>query len=737
MTDNKEINEQANKQSESSDKPSKKASTTKKAVKKATSSKTSTPKGAKKAASSTSKTPAQAPVKSVAEAASSAKASREHSKSYDTLIQGATIFNPGHMPKIEDLAVKDGRIVERGINLDSAQADRVIDADGLWLTPGLFDIHTHYDLELEVAPGLPESVRHGTTSVVIANCSLGLAFGNQRDGKHDPIVDCFARVENIPKSVLRSCADKVDWHTPKEYLAHLDQQALGPNVAVLLPHSMLRIDAMGFEGSISRDPDASEMSKMQNTLSDALDLGYVGMSTDALPFHYLAHKAHCDKTIPTQFAKYQEIKQLTQVLRNKDGLWQATPPKDSAIGTLKTFMLSSGLIHGKALRTTVVAALDVANNWKILKLGKLLSRVLNTKLFAGSFFLQALGAPFKVWSDGAVTPLAEEIPELRRLNETDLEDRASRQKILNDPDYIQTFREMWLKGKQGYGPARLKRLINLEDYAFNRTLADMEIDLCPQDNWRGMNFQQVFERVCAIKKGQVPSDAQETELALINKDFFWVSDEADFMLQMLRSFDLELSWSTVTANRDPEVNRELIMDPLLMPGFNDSGAHLTNMAFYDVNLRCLQLAAKGGEPDVNFMVKRLTKDAAELFNVEGGTVNVGDKADLILIDPDALMSYDAEANIARVHRKEYNHHQLVNRSEGVVPLTMIAGHIAWQDEAYGESLGQVGMGKVLRNRHSNITDLSEDSYDRDKTSHSQNTSSDQSKASNNATLEGA
>ena len=85
-----------------------------------------------------------------------------------------------------------------------AQAGRVIDAEGLWLMPGLFDIHTHYDLELEVAPGLPESTRHGTTSVVIANCSLGLAFGAQRDGTNDPIVSCYARVENIPKHVLRT-----------------------------------------------------------------------------------------------------------------------------------------------------------------------------------------------------------------------------------------------------------------------------------------------------------------------------------------------------------------------------------------------------------------------------------------------------------------------------------------------------------------------------------------------------
>ena len=168
----------------------------------------------------------------------------------DTLIRSAKVFNNGETPVIEDVAVSDGRIVARGTNLDEMNALRVIDGEGMWLMPGLFDIHTHYDLELEVAPGLPESTRHGTTSVVIANCSLGLAFGAQRDGTNDPIVSCYARVENIPKSVLKSCADNITWGDPKAYLEHLDGLNLGPNVAVLFPHSMLRIDAMGDRKSV-------------------------------------------------------------------------------------------------------------------------------------------------------------------------------------------------------------------------------------------------------------------------------------------------------------------------------------------------------------------------------------------------------------------------------------------------------------------------------------------------------
>ena len=615
---------------------------------------------------------------------------------FDILIQGARVFNNGEAPITEDIAIKSGRIVERGVNLDAGVADRVIDATGLWAMPGLFDIHTHYDLELEVAPGLPESTRHGTTSVVISNCSLGLAFGNQRKGDTDPIVDCYARVENMPKSVLRACADKVDWNEPQAYLDHLDSLKLGPNVITMIPHSMLRIESMGFSASVERDPTPAEISDMQLRLREGLKMGYAGFSTDALPFHYLANQPNCHKTIPTQFAKYNEIKQLTQVVREEGMLWQATPPKDRPIEVFKTFLLSSGRLHGKPLKTTVVAALDVASNRNLIKLTRALNKIINSKFFRGEFYMQALGAPFKIWSDGAVTPIAEEIPELRALNETDLEDRAARQKILQDPEYIKVFRAMWMKGKTGFGVSRMKRILRLEDYAFDRNFSTMTVDVCPLKVWEGHTFQELLDRVLDVKRGEPVSQLEEEENTIIQRDFFWVADEADFMLQILRTFDIELTWYTVTANRDMKVVRKLLMDPTLLPGFNDSGAHLTNMAFYDVNLRALKLAAEGGEADASFMVKRLTKDAADVFGVSRGTIYQGDVADLILVDPKELSKYDGEAHIERIYREEFQHAQLVNRSDDVVPLVLIAGNVAWEANQFSADLGQRKFGSLLK-----------------------------------------
>lgn len=98
------------------------------------------------------------------------------------------------------------------------------------------------------------------------------------------------------------------------------------------------------------------------------------------------------------------------------------------------------------------------------------------------------------------------------------------------------------------------------------------------------------------------------------------------------------------------------------------------------------------------MVKRLTKDAADVFNVDRGTIYTGDVADLILLDPKQLAVYDGESNVTRVFREEYQHPQLVNRSDEVVPYVFIHGHTAWRGTEFAAELGHVKMGQLLRPR---------------------------------------
>jgi N-acyl-D-aspartate/D-glutamate deacylase len=599
----------------------------------------------------------------------------------DLYIKNGLMFDgSGEYPVINDIAISKGLVVAVGKNLKVAKSVDTIDASNEWVMPGLLDIHTHYDLEIEVSPGLKESIRHGTTTVVMSNCSLGLAFGSQRKDNEDPIVSCFARVENIPKHVLKKVADKVYWNSSSEYIQHLNKLKLGPNVVPMIPHSMLRIEAMGLKDSVSRNPTSKELSKMKLLLKQGLDEGYVGFSTDSLPFHFLANDPNRKKQIPTQFAPFSELKSLTSIVRDYDRVWQATPPKDSPFKVVRTFLLTSGRLYKKPLKTTVVAALDIKSNGSIIKLARTLARVLNSKLIGGKFYMQALGAPFKIWSDGLFNPLSEEIDEMRELIETDLDDRQARILILENEDFRKRFKKMWMKGKTGLNLARLRRLVNREEYAFNRNLSDMFIDRCPISHWIGLSFQEVYND---IKAGNVPIGFES------------IKDEPDFVLAMLKVFDTDLVWNTTSANRDPYQTRKLLMDPLLLPGFNDSGAHLTNMAFYDCNLRSLNIAQEGGILDVSFMVKRLTRDAANIFGIEGGQIKVGARADITIVNPEELEVYDGENNVQRIYREDFEHEQLVNRSDGVVTATIVSGRAIWHNSKFANDINKSKYGKCL------------------------------------------
>ena len=79
---------------------------------------------------------------------------------------------------VSDVAISDGKVKSSGPKL-AGKGRREIDAQGCWVMPGMLDIHTHYDAEVEAMPGLEESVRHGVTTVVMGNCSLSAALGEQ------------------------------------------------------------------------------------------------------------------------------------------------------------------------------------------------------------------------------------------------------------------------------------------------------------------------------------------------------------------------------------------------------------------------------------------------------------------------------------------------------------------------------------------------------------------------------
>ena len=616
---------------------------------------------------------------------------------WDTLIRNALVFDgSGGPPRQQDIALREGRVAARGQALPTSQAVRIIEAEGQWLMPGLLDIHTHLDLEVDLEPGLPEVVRHGTTTVLVGNCSLGTCFGKQLEGEQNPIVDCFTRVENIPKPVLQKCVDAVHWSDTAAYLDHFADIPLGPNIGVFVPHTMLRVEVMGLRDSISRAPTEAELARMEALLAEALDQGYLGMSTDGLPFHYLANAPHTDKRIPTQYASFGEMKRLLKVVRDRDRVWQTTPIIEHRARGLLYFLLTSGRLFGKTLKTSALTAvrLVLAPNAARAFLG--FAALVNSRLLKGNIHFQALGTNFRLWSDGIVSPLFEELESTSKLIAREYEDRAGRLALLNDPQFIAEFRRDWHHGRRGRNLAHLKARLGLPDILVVRELFRMMFDGAPVPDWEGESLQAVYDRLDRYQRGYRDNARSDAEREAFDAFPCPIVDDAEFMLHMMRAYDKGFRFWVDVANKDREGVLPLLLDKNTLPGFNDSGAHITNMAFFDANLTSLKLAQQDSLATVSAMVRRLTSEPAAFFGLDVGSLEIGAQADIVLIDPEALRRWDDNASRQFVYRDLFEHKQLVSRSDGVVTQVLIRGEPVWQGGEFTAALGRETLGRALR-----------------------------------------
>lgn len=616
---------------------------------------------------------------------------------WDLLVTGAKVFDGEGTPgRIEDVAIKDGVVAARGRDLPREAAAQSVDAKGQWLLPGMLDIHTHLDLEVEVAPALEEVVRHGTTTVLVGNCSLGTCFGAQETEGQEPIVDCFTRVENIPKKVLRKCAEAMTWDNPEDYLKHFESLNLGPNIAAFVPHSMLRIEVMGLDASISRAPTELELQKMEQILAGAMELGYLGLSTDGLPFHYLSNDPHTDKRIPTQFASFKELRRLLKVVRNYDRVWQTTPIIENRLKALFYFTLTSGRLFGKPLKTSALSAMEMtaAPNSSKLFLG--VAKLLNSKLLDGRLHFQALGTNFRVWSDGIVSPLFEELSSTAELIALEYDDYEGRQRLMHDPEWVERFRKEWRHGRTGDDFASWKAKRGLPDSLVIREPEKLIFDGAPCSNWDGESFADVMARAQNFQTGDPSVVRSDSEREAFEKIDLPLADDADFALHMLRSYDKSFRFYADVANAENRSTLEFLLHENTLPGFNDSGAHITNMAFFDSNLMSLKLAKEQGEDVVAKVVKRLTKDPADTFGLDAGSLAIGARADMVLINPEALDGWEPDQTRELVYREIFEHEQMVNRPSGIVGSVYIAGELAWDGETgAGPTLGNRPLGRYL------------------------------------------
>ena len=186
---------------------------------------------------------------------------------YELIIKNGIIYDGSSSdPFISDIGIKSGKIMTMG-DLSDASAEKIIDAEGLAVSPGFIDMHTHLEpiMEMPLAESL---VRQGVT----------LALGGPDGGGPWPY---------------------------GEYLDSLSKMSLGINVAYLVGHNTLRKEVMGME---DREPTSEELEVLKNFVKTAMEEGAFGISTGL-------------KYLPGTFSKLDEIIALSKVSGEMGGIY--------------------------------------------------------------------------------------------------------------------------------------------------------------------------------------------------------------------------------------------------------------------------------------------------------------------------------------------------------------------------------------------------------------------------------
>ncbi len=200
----------------------------------------------------------------------------------DLVVRGGTVVDgSGAPPRTADVAVREGIVVEVG-RVDQRGVQE-IDADGLLVTPGFVDIHTHFDGQATWDPELRPSSQHGVTTVAMGNCGVG--FAPARPEKHDWLISLLEGVEDIPGTALAEGLTW-GWESFPEYLDVLEQLPRTMDVAAHVPHAALRTYVMGDRGADHLEhPTEGEIATMARLVEEALAAGAIGFATSRTEVH--------------------------------------------------------------------------------------------------------------------------------------------------------------------------------------------------------------------------------------------------------------------------------------------------------------------------------------------------------------------------------------------------------------------------------------------------------------------
>lgn len=225
--------------------------------------------------------------------------------SFDIVIKGATVVDGTGAPAFKsDVGIIGDTIAAVG-DIGAEQAKKIIQADGLHLSPGFIDIHTHSDEMVLVFPNAESRVYQGITTELSGNCGGSMA------------IFCGSDIERRKKIYLDEYGLNVDWTDVASFAKRLERDKITINHATLVGHGSMRRLVSGLE---NRELNSAELKTVMNKLEESMDQGAFGMSSSL-------------EYIPGMYTSIDEIVALARIVSQRGGLY-ATHMRDESAGLL-------------------------------------------------------------------------------------------------------------------------------------------------------------------------------------------------------------------------------------------------------------------------------------------------------------------------------------------------------------------------------------------------------------------
>ncbi len=577
-------------------------------------------------------------------------------RQFDVVVRDGLWFDGTGAPgQRRNLGIRDGIVAEVTTDaLPIGPDTEVIEAAGKWVAPGFVDVHTHYDAEALVSPGLPESVRHGVTTVLVGNCSLSMVYSTPAE-----CADLFSRVEAVPHDAVNRILDEhKSWHTPAEYVAALNALPLGPNVAAFIGHSDIRTNVIGLGRGTDKTykPTKAELDRMGTMLTDAIDAGFLGLSSMTNALDKIDGDEFRSKSLPSTYARWREFRFLNRILRDRGKILQSAPTINLRPNIGAFFAESSAIGRRKPLKTSLLSAAD-SKAYPVIVYFMLAAAPLLNRFAKTDFKWQHLPVPFTVYADGIDLVVFEEFGAGAAA--LHLKDQVERNELLQDESYRRWFRKAY---DDKFSPR-----------IWHRDFYDAEIVACPDETLIGKSFGQVgdLRRVHPV----------------------------DAYLDLVVAYGTTLRWRTTIANHRPKFAKKLAASSGVQMGFGDAGAHLRNMAFYNYPIRLLKKVNDAQSDRKPFLtieraIHRLTGELADWYGLDAGHLRKGDRADLVVIDPQGL-----DAGVDGLFEEavpEYGGlRRMVNRSDRAAVATVINGRLVYREGEFTPGFGTEKTGQFL------------------------------------------